>query len=116
VSTQEDRSNERRFFRATVDVPVTIIVPGHELVLSGNAVDIGRGGMRVTTSTDLPAGQPIWLRFSLPESSHEMLVRGKIALTFYDASSKRYAHGVAFTQYASADHAAIVAFVSTKES
>jgi len=58
VSTQEDHSHERRFFRAIVDFPVTIIVPGHELVLSGAAVDLSRGGMRITTTTDLPAGQP----------------------------------------------------------
>ncbi|HTU69686.1 MAG TPA: PilZ domain-containing protein [Candidatus Baltobacteraceae bacterium] len=115
MSTQEDRSHERRFYRAVVDFPVTIIVPGHELVLVGTAIDLSRGGMRVATSTDLPAGQPIVLRFTLPESDREMLVRAKIALTFYDAASKFYAHGVAFTQYTSSDHEKIAAFVAAKE-
>jgi c-di-GMP-binding flagellar brake protein YcgR len=115
VSTQEDRSHERRFFRAIVDFPVTIIVPGHELVLTGAAVDLSRGGMRITTTTDLPAGQPIVLRFTLPSHDKEMLVRAKIALTFFDASTKRYAHGVAFTQYTSGDHEKIATFVASKQ-
>ncbi|HTX57646.1 MAG TPA: PilZ domain-containing protein [Candidatus Acidoferrales bacterium] len=115
MSTQEDRSHERRFFRAIVDFPVTIIVPGHELVLSGGAIDLSRGGMRVTTTTDLPAGQPIVLRFTLPEQDREMLVRAKIALTFFDNASKRYTHGVAFTQYTSGDHEKISAFVTSKQ-
>ena len=115
MSTQEDRSHERRFFRAIVDFPVTIIVPGHELVLTGAAVDLSRGGMRITTTTDLPAGQPIVLRFTLPSSDREMLVRAKIALTFYDNSTKRYAHGVAFTQYTSSDHEKIAAYVAAQQ-
>jgi hypothetical protein len=115
VSTQEDRSHERRFYRADVDFPVTIIVPGHELVLSGDAVDLSKGGLRVTTTTDLPAGQPIVLRFTLPNSDREMLVRAKIALSFFDAAAKRYAHGVAFTQYAASDHDRISAFVAERE-
>ena len=115
MSTQEDRSSERKYYRAVVEFPVTIIVPGHELVLVGKAIDISRGGMRVATSTDLPAGQPIVLRFTLPDDDREMLVRAKIALTFYDASTKLYAHGIAFTQYTSGDHEKIAAFIAAKQ-
>lgn len=115
MSTQENRSHERRYFRAPVDFPVTIIVPGEELVLNGNAVDLSRGGMRITTSTDLPAGQPIVLRFMLEPNTRELLVRAKIALTFYDASSKKYTHGIAFTQYSTHDHEAIAAFIAAKD-
>ena len=104
VSTQQNRSHERRFFRATVDFPVTVIVPGDELILTGNALDLSRGGMRVATATDLPAGQPIMLRFVLPEGQRELLVRARIVLSFFNASSKTYAHGIAFTQYTSQDH------------
>jgi len=112
---QENRSHERRYFRANVDFPVTIIVPGDELVLSGQAVDLSRGGMRITTMTDLPAGQPIVVRFSLDPNTREILVRAKIALTFYDAASKCYAHGIAFTQYSTQDHEAIASFIAEKE-
>ena len=116
VSTQEDRSHERRFFRANVDFPVTVIVPGHELILGGKALDLSRGGMRVSTNTDLPAGQPIMLRFELPNGSRELLVRAKIVLSFFDAASKTYAHGIAFTQYTTHDHDQIANFVTSAES
>ena len=115
MSTDEDRSFERRFYRAGVDFPVTVIVPGAELILNGSAVDLSRGGMRLNTSTDLPAGQPIVLRFTLPSGEREILVRAKIALTFFDASTKCYAHGVAFTQYTSSDIDRISAFVAARQ-
>lgn len=110
VSTQENHA-QRRFTRADVDFPVTIIVSGNELILLGRALDISSGGMRVGTSTDLPAGQPIVLRFTLPESNREMLVRARVVLSFYDAARKSFAHGIAFTQYAPHDFEAITAFV-----
>jgi c-di-GMP-binding flagellar brake protein YcgR len=115
VSTQEDRSQERRFFRAHVRFPVTIIVPGAELVLDAESLDLSRGGMRVATATDLPAGQPIMLRFMLPGQLSELLVRGRIVLSFYDASTKTFAHGVAFTQYTTHDHDLISSFISSAE-
>lgn len=116
MSTQEDRSRERKFFRANIDLPVTIIVPGHELILAGSALDISRGGMRIATTTDLPAGQPIVLRFMLKNGDRELLVRAKVVLSFYDAAKKAFAHGIAFTQYTTHDHDQIAAFVSGVES
>lgn len=115
MSTQEDRSHQRRFFRANVDLAVTVIVPGHELILSGVARDVSRGGMRVTTSTDLPAGQAVVIRFLLPESERELLMRGKVVLSFYDASTKQYAHGIAFTQYTPHDLDAVARWVAAME-
>lgn len=97
-------------------MPVTIIVPGHELILTGTALDISRGGMRVATKTDLPAGQPIVLRFLLENGDRELLVRAKIVLSFYDAASKVFAHGIAFTQYTTHDHDQIAAYISNVES
>jgi hypothetical protein len=115
VSTQGQHSHERRYFRAPVDFPVTIIVPGHELVLDGNALDISRGGIRVATNTDLPAGQSIMLRFTLPATDREMLVHAKIVLSFFDAAKKMYAHGIAFTQYTFGDQERIATFVAGAE-
>ncbi|HVA28061.1 MAG TPA: PilZ domain-containing protein [Candidatus Baltobacteraceae bacterium] len=116
MGTQEDRSRERKFFRANVGFPVTIIVPGAELILTGNALDISRGGMRVATGTDLPPGQPIVLRFMLENGDRELLVRAKIVLSFFDATNSVYAHGIAFTQYTTHDHDQIGAFISSVES
>ncbi len=115
MSTQEDKSHQRRYYRANVEFPVTIIVPGHELVLAANAQDISSGGMRVASTTDLPPGQSIVLRFTLPGGDHEMLMRARIVLSFFDNSSKTFAHGIAFTQIAPADHEAIGAFVAKYE-
>lgn len=94
---------------------MTLIVPGHELILSGTALDVSRGGMRVSTTTDLPMGQPIVMRFTLPQGERELLVRAKIVLSFYDAATKTYAHGIAFTQYSSADYDALAGFMAAAE-
>jgi len=115
VSTQEDKTHQRRYYRANVQFPVTIIVPGQELVLATQAQDISTGGMRVASTTDLPQGQPIVLRFTLPGGDREMLMRARVVLSFYDNSTKMFAHGIAFTQYAPADHQAIGAFVAKYE-
>ncbi len=87
-------------------------MPGHELILGGEALDVSRGGMRVATTTDLPMGQAIVMRFALPGSDHEMLVRAKIVLSFYDASSQTFMHGIAFTQYASSDYDLLAKFMT----
>lgn len=109
-----EKTPERKYLRVRTDFPATVILPGHELILAGRAVDLSGGGMRVATATDLPSGQAIVLRFTLPGKDRELLVRGRIVLSFYDAASKQYAHGVAFTQYAPTDQEAIVDFIATK--
>ena len=112
MSSSESDKTQRRFFRVAVDFPVILIVPGHELVLPANALDLSGGGMRVATRTDLPSGQSIVLRFTLPGTQSEKLVHGLVVLSFYDAAKKQYAHGVAFTQYSRADQAEISAYVA----
>jgi c-di-GMP-binding flagellar brake protein YcgR len=112
VNSGSDQAPERKYRRVNADFPATVILPGHELILSGKAVDLSSGGMRVVTATDLPSGQTIVLRFSLPGQERELLVRGRIVLSFYDAATKQYAHGVAFTQYAPNDQEAIAEYIS----
>lgn len=77
----------------------------------GTAQDLSGGGLRVTTKNDLPAGQNVTLRFSLPESGTESLVRGRVVLSFFDAGKQQFAHGIAFTQIAAADQQALVDFI-----
>lgn len=86
---------------------MTVIVPGSEFVVDGTALDLSEGGVRVAMKSDLPAGQSILLRFTLPKSKRETLVRGRVVLSFFDAGLKCYAHGVAFTQISPDDQAAI---------
>ncbi|MBV8155138.1 MAG: PilZ domain-containing protein [Candidatus Eremiobacteraeota bacterium] len=112
MNSGSEQAPERKYLRVSADFPATVILPGHELILLGKAVDLSGGGMRVVTATDLPSGQTIVLRFSLPGLERELLVRGRIVLSFYDAAAKQYAHGVAFTQYAPQDQEAIASFIS----
>ncbi|MHB8179026.1 MAG: PilZ domain-containing protein [Vulcanimicrobiaceae bacterium] len=111
MSNQDDQAQHRRFARAAVDLPATVIVPGHELIMAARALDLSAGGMRVATTADLPTGQKVVVRFSLPDSSHDMLLHGRIVLSYYDASKQYYVHGIAFTQFTRPDHAAIIAYV-----
>ena len=94
---------------------MTLIVPGDELIMAGTSVDIGRGGMRVRTPSDVPPGHLVVLRFTLPQGERELLVRGRVVLSFYDAAARSYTHGVAFTQYTPQDHEEIIRFVSAFE-
>jgi len=114
VSTEQPLGSgpqQRRFFRAAVEFPVAVTVSGNDAVIEGSAVDLSGGGMRVITKNDLSAGQNITLRFSLPEGEREMMVRGRVVLSFFDASRQQYAHGVAFTQIAAPDQSEIVEFI-----
>jgi c-di-GMP-binding flagellar brake protein YcgR len=115
VKNEEDGAHQRRFFRAEISIPVTLIVPGQELVLSGSSLDLSRGGMRISTTVDLPTGQSIVLRFRLPEEERDMLLRGRIILSFYDAAEKTFMHGIAFTQYTPHDFEHIGAYVTAVE-
>ncbi len=103
----EENPSRRRFRRAAVNFSTKVILPGQELVLTGEALDLSSGGMRVATGDDLPAGQVIVLRFTLPSVEREIVARGRIVLSFFDATAKRYAHGIAFTQIAPEDQALI---------
>jgi c-di-GMP-binding flagellar brake protein YcgR len=114
VSTEQPSGSgpqQRRFFRAAVEFPVAVAVSGNGEAIEGSAVDLSGGGMRVITKTDLSAGQNITLRFSLPEGEREMMVRGRVVLSFFDASRQQYAHGIAFTQIAAPDQSEIVEFI-----
>ena len=111
MNTDAPNPHQRKFFRTAADFPVTVIVPGGELVMYGSAVDLSGGGMRVIAKNDLSPGQSITLRFALPESGQEMMVRGRVVLSFFDAAKQQFAHGVAFTQIAASDQGAIVAYI-----
>src|SRR4029077_20246577 len=114
VSTEQPSGSgpqQRRFFRAAVDFPVAVTASGSDAGIEGSAVDLSGGGMRVITKSDLSAGQNITLRFSLPGGEGEMMVRGRVVLSFFDASRQQFAHGVAFTQIAAPDQSEIVEFI-----
>lgn len=114
MSTEQPQGSgpqQRRFFRAAVEFPVSVTLSGNGGAIEGSAVDLSGGGMRVITKNDLSAGQNITLRFSLPQGEREMMVRGRVVLSFFDASRQQYAHGIAFTQIAAPDQSEIVEFI-----
>lgn len=112
MKIEGSHAQQRRHSRVEVTLPVTLIVPGLELILPAESLDLGGGGMRVSTRADLPAGQHVVLRFALPhDPDRQLLVRGRVVLSFYDATAKIYAHGVAFTQYSAQDGAEIAGYV-----
>jgi c-di-GMP-binding flagellar brake protein YcgR len=103
---------QRRYLRAKVDLPVTYQVEGEEgSPHDGCARDLGGGGLRLETSDDLPQGTVLTMRFSVPSARREMMMRGRIVLSFFNASTKQYGHGIAFTQIAPDDQEIIVQFV-----
>jgi c-di-GMP-binding flagellar brake protein YcgR len=81
---------------------------------SAEAIDLGGGGVRLATDEDLPLGTVLLLRFRLPNVDHEMVMRGRIVLSFYKADVKRFFHGIAFTQIDPADQAQIIQYVEER--
>ena len=108
---RDDAALFRREPRADASFPVTIILPGDELVVEGSAIDVSASGIRIGLGIDLPSGRDVILRFSLPDDLTERMVRGRVVLAFYDATLMLFVHGIVFTQFADTDKAAITAFV-----
>ena len=106
----------RKYVRAKVQLSVqysredAASARGDELK-TAEAIDLGGGGVRLATDEDLPLGTVLLLRFRIPPSEREMLMRGRIVLSFYKANEQRFFHGIAFTQIDPADQAQIVRYV-----
>jgi c-di-GMP-binding flagellar brake protein YcgR len=92
-------------------MPVEYSCDGDDTVKAGHAVDLGGGGMRLATADDLAQGTFLFLRFRLPDGGREILARARIVLSFFNAESKQYYHGIAFTQIDPNDQVAIVRFI-----
>ena len=90
--------DRRRHVRVGVATAVTYLLEGAACERAGKSSDIGGGGMRLATNEDLPIGTLLLLRFLLPKSSRELTARGRIVMSFYEAESRQYKHGIAFTQ------------------
>ncbi|MBV9102532.1 MAG: PilZ domain-containing protein [Candidatus Eremiobacteraeota bacterium] len=120
MSTDGDYAHLRKFVRAEVQLPVryrredasTSAMPSD--AKTSEAIDLGGGGVRLATDEDLPLGTVLLLRFRIPTSDREMVMRGRIVLSFYKANEQRFFHGIAFTQIDPADQAAIVRYVEER--
>ena len=116
MSTNGGYAHVRKYVRAQVQLSVQY---SREDAGSGRgeesktaeAIDLGGGGVRLATDEDLPLGTVLLLRFRIPDVDHDMVVRGRIVLSFYKANEQRFFHGIAFTQIDPTEQAQIVRYV-----
>ncbi len=54
------------------------------------------------------------LHFPVPHVDREMVAKGRIVLSFYNAEDKRFLHGIAFTQIDPRDQEEIVKYVAAE--
>jgi c-di-GMP-binding flagellar brake protein YcgR len=102
----------RRYVRVPVMLDVTYVRDGSDAVKTGQLADLGGGGVRLASDEDLPLGAVLLLRFDLPSASRELVARGRIVLSFYDAEAQQFYHGMAFTQIDPRDQEVIVTYVN----
>ena len=100
----------RRFERAAVDLAARFTVAGRAGEGSAWIRNLSAGGVRLETAEDLPAGTVLELAFPLAE--REIRAQGRVALSFFDAATRTYGHGLAFTAIDPAAQDAITAFVT----
>jgi c-di-GMP-binding flagellar brake protein YcgR len=106
----------RKYVRARVKLPVWYTredAVGARIAepKQAEAIDLGGGGVRLATDEDLPLGTVLLLRFRVPATDRELVMRGRIVLSFYNANEQRFFHGIAFTQIDPRDQDEIVRYV-----
>lgn len=104
----------RRYVRVGVDAAVSYEREGVDGPKEGRSSDLGGGGIRLSTTEDLPLGSLLLLRFRLPGVERDVLARGRIVLSFYNAEEQRFFHGIAFTQIDPRDQDEIVRFATER--
>ncbi len=102
----------RRYVRVAVDFPVSYSREGVEETKTGRSADLGGGGVRIATDEDLPLGAMLLLRFKVPPTEREMVARGRIVLSFYNADEQQFFHGVSFTHIDPRDQDEIIRYVA----
>jgi len=102
----------RKYARVAVETAVKYVRDGETNMKVGSSSDLGGGGIRLATDEDLPLGAVLVLHFPVPGVEREMMAKGRIVLSFYNAEDKRFLHGIAFTQIDPRDQEAIVSYVA----
>ena len=99
-----DSFNRRLSPRVTLGIPVACRFG--ETIVAARILDLGKGGLGVWTTTPLPPGTPVDVRFRLPATKHAVEVRSRVVW-----SDRRRGMGLRFEQVDSADQATIDEFV-----
>lgn len=103
--------HRRQFVRVEVSIPVEYTLEGETQPREGWIYDLGGGGMRLVASYDMPPRSLVGLRFRLPATEGTISARGRVVLTFFSKSERKFHHGIAFTAITPKEKAAIAAFV-----
>ena len=114
VSKASEVPYRRRYVRVAVEMTVSYTRDGQGETKAGYSSDLGGGGIRLATDEDLPLGAVLMLHFPLPNVEREMVAKGRIVLSFYDAEDKRFFHGIAFTQIDPRDQEEIIRYVQSE--
>lgn len=112
MSTEErGPAQQRQFYRAPVDFPVTANLEGSDDPLAAHAHDLSGAGIRISMDGNLDRGQPLQVKFRLPSGMPEIKAFGLVVLSYFEGSSGRYFHGIAFTRISVGDREAIVHYI-----
>ncbi len=111
-ATAGEEQYRRKYVRVAVATTITYAREGEEATKAGHSSDLGGGGVRLATDEDLPLGSTLILRFSIPTVPREIVAKGRIVLSFYNAEDNRFFHGIAFTSIDPRDQEEIVKYVS----
>ncbi len=106
---------QRRFSRAAVKIEAGYEHGSPANTAPGIIHNLGGGGLRLASSEDLPREEVLTVKFRIPGGEHDITIRGKVVMSFYDAGHSSYLHGIAFTQIVRADQTAIVEYVESIE-
>jgi c-di-GMP-binding flagellar brake protein YcgR len=114
TSNVEDAAQQykRKFVRVDVEVPAKFEAAESGTWITAKIKDIGGGGVRMATTQDLPLGLKLQLRFGLPKSARELVAVGRIVLSFYEAKTNTFVHGIAFTAISGRDKDQIIDYVA----
>jgi c-di-GMP-binding flagellar brake protein YcgR len=112
ISKNGEGTYRRRYVRVPVGLDVNYVRDGFDEAKAGRLSDLGGGGVRLASDEDLALGAVLLLRFELPTASRELVARGRIVLSFYDAEAQQFFHGIAFTQIDPRDQEVIVTYVN----
>ncbi len=70
---------QQRYFRVTVEIPVTLLIDGQEIV--STSVNISSGGLAVQCPVTLAHGSSMDISFTLPDTSSPIEAKAKLAWT-----------------------------------
>lgn len=108
MTSGEDPAQQRQFYRAPVAFPVRVRIGEDDADTISDAHDLSGAGIRISMDRELDRGTPLEMRFHLPKATSEVVVHGYVVLSFFEGSSNRYHHGIAFSRIGAADRDAIV--------